>query len=58
MGVVSKAERVNIFKLVAGMFNAAPGTDNQGLAALVAREIERIENRRASQRRSQFKDPD
>ena len=25
MGVVSKAERVNIFKLVAGMFNAAPG---------------------------------
>lgn len=38
--------------------SVAPGTDTQGLAALVAREIERIEARRASQRRSALRDPD
>ncbi|MBI2306107.1 MAG: phage tail tape measure protein [Rhodocyclales bacterium] len=38
------------------IINAAPGTDNQNLAALVAREIERIEAKRAAQHRSRLRD--
>lgn len=35
---------------------APAGTDNQGLASLVAREIERIESSKAAQRRSRLRD--
>lgn len=40
------------------VFQVPPGTDNQGIASLVAREIERIESRRSAQRRGTLRDAD
>lgn len=54
IGPVSNAASGNVTYQI--VIHASAGTDNQGLAALVAREIERIEARRAAQARSRLRD--
>jgi TP901 family phage tail tape measure protein len=52
-GAASAAAGGNTYQII---INAPAGTDNQGLASLVAREIERIESNKAARSRSRLRD--